>query len=92
MQRRLPFATPPQLVILDFDGVVADSELLSNTLLAEFLSSEGLPTTVEQAMSHYMGRRWDENQQRISEHLGRTLEPLALASRQSGKTRPPRPL
>ena len=70
---RLPTNAPPQLIILDFDGVVADSELLSNTLLAEFLSKEGLPTTVEQAMARYMGRRWPDNQIRIREHFGRPL-------------------
>ncbi len=74
MRRTLPFATPPQLVILDFDGVVADSELLSNTLLAEFLSSEGLPTTVEQAMARYMGRRWADNQARIRADFDRPLD------------------
>jgi beta-phosphoglucomutase-like phosphatase (HAD superfamily) len=44
-------ATPPELIILDFDGVVADSELLSNTLLADFLTQEGLPTTIDEAIS-----------------------------------------
>lgn len=73
-RRTLPLATPPQLVILDFDGVVADSELLSNTLLAEFLTSEGLPTSVEQAMARYMGRRWTDNQARIREDFGRPLD------------------
>lgn len=70
----LPLAAPPPLVILDFDGVVADSELLSNTLLAEFLSAEGLPTTVEQSMTRYMGRRWADNQARIREDFGRHLD------------------
>jgi HAD superfamily hydrolase (TIGR01509 family) len=65
--------TPPDLIIFDFDGVVVDSELLSNTMLAEFLTQEGLPTTIEQAISHYMGRRWPDNQARIREQFGRAL-------------------
>jgi HAD superfamily hydrolase (TIGR01509 family) len=64
---------PPALIILDFDGVVVDSELLSNTLLAEFLTQEGLPTTIDDAIGHYMGRRWPDNQARIREQFGRPL-------------------
>lgn len=70
----LPIAkTPPALVILDFDGVVADSELLSNTLLAEFLTQKGLPTTVEQAMANYMGRRWPDIQAKIRSAFDRPV-------------------
>ena len=47
-----------QLFIFDFDGVIADSELLANQALAEGLSDVGLPTTTEQALLFYMGRRW----------------------------------
>ena len=51
--------TPPmQLIIFDFDGVIADSERLANQVLAEGLSEIGLPTTTEQALLLYMGRRW----------------------------------
>ncbi len=65
--------TAPALVILDFDGVVADSELLSNTLLAEFLTLEGLATSLEQAMARYMGRRWEDCARRIGDDMGRPL-------------------
>ena len=76
MSRRLARLTaPPELIILDFDGVVADSELLSNTTLAEYLTSEGLPTTVEHAMTRYMGRRWADCEARIAEDFGRPLRP-----------------
>ena len=64
---------PPELIILDFDGVVADSELLANTLLAEFLTNEGFPTTTEQAIARYMGRRWSDAEARIAKDLGRPL-------------------
>ena len=69
----LPLKVPPQLVILDFDGVVADSELLSNTLWAEFLTAEGLATTPEQSMARYMGRRHEDNMKRIADDFGRPL-------------------
>jgi len=48
----------PELVIFDYDGVVADSELLNNTALAEVLTAIGLPTTLDEAIATYMGKRW----------------------------------
>lgn len=68
-----PLATAPDLVILDFDGVVADSELLSNTLLAEFVTREGVPTSVEHAIHRYMGRRWADCEAAIADDFGRPL-------------------
>lgn len=48
----------PELIIFDYDGVVADSELLNNAALAEVLTGIGLATTVEEAIATYMGKRW----------------------------------
>lgn len=48
----------PDLIILDYDGVVADSELLNNAALAEVLTGIGLPTSTDDAIAAYMGRRW----------------------------------
>ncbi len=63
----------PALIILDFDGVVADSELLANTYLAEFLTAQGLPTTAEQSIARYMGRRWADTEASVAQALGRAL-------------------
>ena len=60
----------PDLLIFDFDGVVADSETLSNALLAETLTAFGLPTTTDQSMQRYMGRRWSDNLVLIGQHFG----------------------
>lgn len=46
------------LIIFDYDGVVADSELLNNAALAEVLTGIGLPTTTDEAIAIYMGKRW----------------------------------
>lgn len=46
------------LVIFDYDGVIADSELLNNRVMAEMLTEIGLPTTTDQAIEIYMGKRW----------------------------------
>ncbi len=45
------------LVIFDFDGVVADSEILANTVLAETITELGVPTTLDDAYRLYMGKR-----------------------------------
>ena len=43
-------------VIFDCDGVLVDTELISNTVLAELLTQAGLPTTLEQCLRDYRGR------------------------------------
>lgn len=48
---------PFDLIVFDFDGVVADSELLANTLLAEYLTGLGRPTTVDDSIRLFMGKR-----------------------------------
>jgi HAD superfamily hydrolase (TIGR01509 family) len=45
-------------IIFDFDGVVADSEELANTLLAEAVSTLGQPITTEDSIRLFMGKRW----------------------------------
>lgn len=46
----------PELVIFDCDGVLVDSEKISNRVLAETLTELGLPTTTEEAYAEYKGR------------------------------------
>jgi HAD superfamily hydrolase (TIGR01509 family) len=60
-------------VIFDCDGVLVDSEPLSNRILAERLTALGLPTTTEQSMADYMGRSWASCRALIEERLGRSL-------------------
>jgi HAD superfamily hydrolase (TIGR01509 family) len=43
-------------VIFDCDGVLVDTELISNTVLAGLLTEAGLPTTFEHCMTAYRGR------------------------------------
>src|SRR3954451_24969527 len=61
------------LVIFDCDGVLVDSEPISNRILAERLTATGLPTTTEDAMQDYMGRSWKSDQALIEQRLGRPL-------------------
>jgi HAD superfamily hydrolase (TIGR01509 family) len=45
----------PAALILDFDGVLVDSEDEGNRLLAELLTELGHPTTIEDCYDHYVG-------------------------------------
>ncbi len=62
-----------RLIIFDFDGVIADSEVLSNTVLAESVSEAGLPTTLEDAYRLYMGKPVPEVVVAVEASLGRPL-------------------
>ena len=62
-----------ELVIFDCDGVLVDSEPLSNRILAERLTAIGLPTTTEESIRDYMGRSWKTDQEIIEGRLGRPL-------------------
>ena len=44
------------LIIFDYDGVVADSEVLNSTVMAEQLTAIGLPTTLDQVLGLQLGR------------------------------------
>jgi HAD superfamily hydrolase (TIGR01509 family) len=61
------------LVIFDCDGVLVDSEPISNRILAERLTAIGLPTTTEESIRDYMGRSWKTDQEIIEGRLGRPL-------------------
>ena len=46
---------PIRAFIFDFDGVIADSEIVSSRVLADGLTDAGLPTTPEEARQRYTG-------------------------------------
>jgi beta-phosphoglucomutase-like phosphatase (HAD superfamily) len=62
-----------QLVIFDCDGVLVDSEVISNDLLARSLTEQGLPTTLVQAPADYQGLLLAEIDSRARAKLGRPL-------------------
>ena len=61
------------LLILDFDGVIADSETLANAVLAEMVTELGVPTTLEDSYRHYMGKRFDDVMAAVEKTIGRKL-------------------
>jgi HAD superfamily hydrolase (TIGR01509 family) len=65
----------PELIIFDCDGVVADSETLANQLLAESISRIGRPTTMEDSIRLFMGKRWEDCKRAIIDWTGEPLPP-----------------
>jgi HAD superfamily hydrolase (TIGR01509 family) len=62
-------------IIFDFDGVIADSEVLANAVLAEFVTELGAPTTVEDSYRDFMGRRFHEVVAAVEKAVGRAIPP-----------------
>jgi HAD superfamily hydrolase (TIGR01509 family) len=62
-----------QLVIFDCDGVLVDSEVISNGVLAQMLSAEGLPTTLSEARRDCQGLLLSEVLANAEAKLGRSL-------------------
>jgi len=60
-------------LIFDFDGVIADSESIANGVLAETVTGLGHPTTLDQSLTRYLGRRWVEVVAEIEAAIGRKL-------------------
>jgi HAD superfamily hydrolase (TIGR01509 family) len=67
-------------VIFDCDGVLVDSEHISNHVLAGLLTDTGLPTTFEDCMHDYRGRAMPSVLALAEQRLGRPL-PADLSDR-----------
>lgn len=62
-----------ELVIFDCDGVLVDSEVISNEVLARALSSEGLSMTLQQTRRDFQGLLLADIAARAEAKLGRKL-------------------
>jgi HAD superfamily hydrolase (TIGR01509 family) len=62
-----------ELVIFDCDGVLVDSEVISNRVLAAMLTEQGLPTTLPQARREYQGLLLADVLANAEAKLGRSL-------------------
>ena len=60
-------------IIFDFDGVLLESEFDGNRALAELLSDLGHETTVEEALSHYVGLSGRDFIDAIEARIGASL-------------------
>ncbi|GGY08885.1 HAD family hydrolase [Streptomyces minutiscleroticus] len=61
------------LVIFDNDGVLVDSEPISNALLAAYLTELGHPTSYEDSLRDYMGAAMHRVHDLVLERTGRRL-------------------
>ncbi|MEU3043753.1 HAD family hydrolase [Streptomyces diastaticus] len=61
------------LVVFDNDGVLVDSEPLSNTILAGYLTELGHPTSYEDSLRDYMGGAVHRVHDLVLERSGRRL-------------------
>ncbi|MFJ4618867.1 HAD family hydrolase [Streptomyces sp. NPDC088812] len=61
------------LVIFDNDGVLVDSEPISNRLLAAYLTELGHPTTYEESIRDYMGSAMHRIHELVLERTGQRL-------------------
>lgn len=68
--RELPH--PFDGVIFDCDGVLVDSERITNGVWAEMLTEIGLPMTTEQSLRTFLGNSMARCLQIVEEQLGRT--------------------
>jgi len=77
-----------ELIIFDFDGVIADSEVIANAVLAEGLTALGHPTSIDDCLRLYMGRRWVDCALAIEAEIGRRLpDDFVTAQRQAIRAR-----
>ena len=60
-------------LILDFDGVLIESEYVGNKQIADYLTALGHPTSVEESMNNFMGLAGDAFIGAIERWIGRTL-------------------
>ncbi|MFJ8308825.1 MULTISPECIES: HAD family hydrolase [unclassified Streptomyces] len=61
------------LIIFDNDGVLVDSEPLSNTILAGYLTELGHPTSYEESLRDYMGAAVHRVHDLVKERTGESL-------------------
>jgi beta-phosphoglucomutase-like phosphatase (HAD superfamily) len=64
-----------ELVIFDCDGVLVDSEVISNEVLARMLTQGGLPTTLAEARRACQGLLLTDVRDRAQTKLGRPFPP-----------------
>ncbi|PWT98143.1 MAG: hypothetical protein C5B53_07130 [Candidatus Melainabacteria bacterium] len=68
-----------ELIIFDCDGVLVNSEPLSNRLFVEALADIGLQISLEQCIELFVGRPAETNVATIEQMLGRPVPPNFLA-------------
>ncbi len=76
----------PKALILDFDGVIIDSEHRGNLLLAKLLTDLGHPTTIEDCYDHYVGLTGQPFLDAVERRIGGAL-PIGFIERRRAEGR-----
>ncbi|MEM1277259.1 MAG: HAD-IA family hydrolase [Pseudomonadota bacterium] len=63
----------PSLVIFDCDGVLVDTEPMSNALMAEVLQAEGMQIDAAGSTARFVGKSMKSVQKEVETELGRPL-------------------
>src|SRR5262249_40681650 len=64
---------PPELVIFDCDGVLVDSELITNRVFTGILAELGVPVTLQFALESFVGRSMQHCWELVEAMLGRPV-------------------
>ena len=68
-----PLSAPPSLVIFDCDGVLVDTEQLSNRLLARVLAEDGFDVGYEEVRRLFVGKTMEAVVTHVEAAIGRSL-------------------
>jgi HAD superfamily hydrolase (TIGR01509 family) len=60
-------------IIFDFDGVLIESEYVSNLQIADVLTRLGHPTTVEESLANFVGLGGKDFLDAVAQHIGGTI-------------------
>ena len=66
-----------QLIIFDFDGVVADSETVACDVLARFVTELGRPMSLDESLDRFVGKRIGDVTSTVEQLVGRPLPGFA---------------
>lgn len=79
-----------RLVIVDCDGVLVDSEPISNRLLSEEIAAAGLPVDAEEGAETFEGMRLGDIQAAVERWLDRPLPDVGSPISKCGASLPSR--
>ena len=68
-----PMPADSRLVIFDCDGVLVDSEALSNKVMAKALTAQGWPMSGAESMARFKGGHMHQVHAALEAHLGHSL-------------------
>jgi predicted adenylyl cyclase CyaB len=80
----------PELVIFDCDGVLVDTEPVSNRVMAEVICEAGVAMSVEEVTEAFAGMRLDDIALAVEERLGKRLPEgwvISFEERRAGEFR-----